>query len=130
MDIDGGNATRLTDIGVLGHTARWSPDGAWLLFTSLSSGNRDVWATNSDGSELRRLTTGDTQDAHGLWSPDGRDVLYLADHREVFVRDFLESDDRVVFGLDETIDYVHLSSDGSRFLFTRQKVESDIWLIE
>lgn len=130
MRVDGSEARQLTDISALGHTARWSPDDRWLLFTSNAAGNRDVWAVSNDGSELRQLTTGPTQDAHGLWSPDGETVLYLADHQKVFALNFANGDERLVFDLGETIDYTHLSPDGRTFVFTREKVESDIWMIE
>jgi Tol biopolymer transport system component len=130
MNVDGSDAIQLTDIGTLGHTARWSPDGKWLLFTSLDSGDRDIWAVNSIGQELRRLTTSPSQDAHGLWSPDGQTVMYLSDHQRVLVRDFNDDSHKVVFDLGETIDYVHLSHDGTLFQFTRQEVEGDVWLIE
>lgn len=130
MNVDGGDAARLSDIGALGHTARWSPDDRWLLFTSVAEGDRDIWAVSADGGALRRLTTAPTQDAHGLWSPDGRTVLYLSDHQQVYARPFDRDEHRLVFDLGETIDYVHLSPDGTTFVFTRQKVESDIWLIE
>lgn len=130
MNVDGSDARKLTDIGTLGHTARWSPDGKWLLFTSVAEGDRDIWAVSADGESLRRLTTASTQDAHGLWSADGRTVLYLSDHQKVFARDFESDEHRLLFDLDETIDYVHLSTDGTKFVFTRQRVESDVWLIE
>jgi TolB protein len=130
MNVDGSEARQLTDIGTLGHTSRWSPDGKWLLFTSIAEGDRDIWAVSADGETLRRLTTAATQDAHGLWSPDGRTILYLSDHQKVFARDFERDESRLLFDLGETIDYVHLSPDGKLFAFTRQHVESDIWLIE
>jgi Tol biopolymer transport system component len=130
MDVDGGNAMRLTDISTIGHTARWSPDDQWLLFTSLSAGNRDVWAVSSDGERLRQITTADSQDAHGLWLPDSKTILYLADHRQVFATDLDGSEHRLVLDLQERIDYMHVSPDGETLVFTRRKVESDIWMIE
>ena len=130
MEVDGSDPKRLTDMGVLGHTARWSPDGLWLLFTSISSGDREVWAVSANGDELRRLTTQATQDAHGLWSADGKTVIYLSDHQRVYARPFSQDEHRLLFDLGEAIDYVHLSADGTKFLFTREQVESDIWLIE
>jgi Tol biopolymer transport system component len=130
MNVDGSEAQQLTDIGMLGHTARWSPDANWLLFTSIAEGDRDIWAINSDGSELLRLTTAPTQDAHGLWSADGKSVLYLSDHQKVFARPFDADEHRLLFDLGERIDFVHLSDDGETFVFTRQKVEGDVWLIE
>ena len=130
MDADGGNVRQLTDIGVLGHTANFRPDGEWLVFTSTKSGNRDVWAVRADGSELRQITTGPTQDAHGLWSPDGLYVYYLSDHLTVHATPFDGDEHELVFDLGEKIDHTNLSSDGTRFFFTREKIESDIWLIE
>lgn len=130
MNVDGSEAEQLTDIGMLGHTARWSPDANWLLFTSTAEGDRDVWAVRQDGGELLRLTTAPTQDAHGLWSPDGETVLYLSDHQKVYARPFDTEEHRLLFDLGERIDFVHLSNDGETFIFTRQKVEGDIWLIE
>ncbi len=130
MDAGGGEAKQLTDIGVLGHTAIFSPDGEWLLFTSTSSGNRDIWTVRSDGSGLRQITFSPTQDAHPLWSHDGKFVYYLSDHRTVHVTPFEEDQHKPVFDLGEHIDHTNLSSDGTRFFFTREKIESDIWLIE
>jgi len=130
MNVDGSAARQLTEIGMLGHTARWSPDANWLLFTSIAEGDRDIWAVRQDGKELLRLTKATTQDAHGLWSPDGKSVLYLSDHQKVYARPFDTDEHRLLFDLGERIDFVHLSSDGQTFVFTRQKVEGDIWLIE
>lgn len=130
MNVDGSGARQLTDIGTLGHTARWSPDDQWLLFTSIAEGDRDVWAVSADGNDLRRITNAPTQDAHGLWSADGKTVLYLSDHQKVFASEFGSDEHRLLFDLGETIDYVHLSRDGTQFQFTREKLESDIWIIE
>lgn len=130
MNADGSDAQQLTSISTVGHTARWSPDDEWLLFTSTAEGDRDVWAVRADGSELRRLTDAPTQDAHGLWSADGRNVLYLSDHRTMYATDFEIGGHRELFDLGERIDFVHLSRDGRKFQFTRQRIEGDIWLID
>jgi dipeptidyl aminopeptidase/acylaminoacyl peptidase len=36
----------------------------------------DIFTFNSDGSDLRRLTTNPADDAQSDWSPDGRDIAY------------------------------------------------------
>ncbi len=130
MDPDGSNPKRLTDTSAMGHTARWSPDGNWLLYTSLSTGDREIWAVRNDGAETIRLTDLATQDAHGLWSPDGAHFLYLSDHQKLFVKGFPDGEAQKIFDLGETIDYTHLSDDGTVLLFTREKFESDLWSME
>lgn len=42
----------------------WSPDGAWLVFSSTRSGDRELWLVRADGSDVRRLT--DRPDADWL----------------------------------------------------------------
>ncbi len=51
----------------------WSPDGRRIVFTRrLADGNFDIFTIRPDGSELRRLTTSGTNDAHAVWTADGR----------------------------------------------------------
>lgn len=132
MEADGSNPRKLTDIGATGHTARWSPDGEWLLFTSLAGGDRNVWVVSARGGPPRRLTPESTQEAHGLWTPDGKMVLYLTDHRSLRAVPLEGGEPTLLFdaGPGERIDYVHLSRDGRRLLFTFQRTEGDLWMIE
>ena len=51
----------------------WSPDGSLITFTRrLADGNFDIFTVCPDGSRLRRLTTSPCNDAHSVWTPDGR----------------------------------------------------------
>lgn len=130
MGADGSNPRQVTTISVTGHTARWSPDGKWILFTSISGGDRNIWAVSPDGSELRQLTSAPTQDAHGLWSPDGSWFLYLSGHRTIHAAP-LDGDQTVlVYDPGERIDYTHITRDGRGILFTRERIEGDLWLLE
>ena len=130
MAADGSDQHVLTDIGVTGHTARWSPDGEWIQFTSMASGDREIWAVSPDGEELKRLTELPTQDAHGLWSPDGTAFLYLSDHHVKWVQPMAGGEPVKLFEPGDRIDYTHLSGDGRTLLFTRERVEGDLWIME
>ena len=56
---------------------QWSPDGQRILFTRRHSGfNFDIFTMRPDGSDLRRLTSSPANDAHAIWSDDGRHVLW------------------------------------------------------
>lgn len=73
----------------------WSPDGQWLAFSSdrdsrhpragfTTVQSTEIYVVRRDGSQLRRLTTGDAFVGSPSWSPDGtRLVVYEAATSEV-----------------------------------------------
>ncbi len=130
MGVDGSNPQQLTTISATGHTARWSPDGTWILFTSISGGDRNIWAVSPDGDKLRQLTSAPSQDAHGLWSPDGSWFLYLSGHRAIYAAQLDGGAPVLVYDPGERIDYTHITRDGKGILFTRERIEGELWLLE
>lgn len=51
----------------------WAPDGERIVFTRRVSGNNfDIFTIRPDGSDIRRLTTSGANDAHAVWTHDGR----------------------------------------------------------
>jgi Tol biopolymer transport system component len=54
----------------------WSPDGRRIMFTRNSNGNFDLYTIAPDGSDLRRLTDFPANDAHAVWTRDGRHILW------------------------------------------------------
>ena len=58
----------------------WSPDGSKIVFTRKllidpkdpNRFNFDVFTIKPDGTDLKRLTTGPSNDAHATWTWDGR----------------------------------------------------------
>jgi Tol biopolymer transport system component len=64
------------------NTPGWSPDGSKIVFvrklidaTDPNKFNYDVFTIRPDGTGLKRLTTGGSNDAHAVWTWDGR-ILY------------------------------------------------------
>ncbi|GKT44025.1 topoisomerase 1-associated factor 1 [Colletotrichum spaethianum] len=54
----------------------WSPDGERIVFTRKTSAtNFDVCTIRPDGTDLKTLTSSGANDAHAVWSHDGR-ILY------------------------------------------------------
>ena len=55
----------------------YSPDGSRILFTrQLENNNFDVFTIHPDGTGLVRLTTAPTNDAHAVWTNEGKQILW------------------------------------------------------
>ncbi|VDK61792.1 unnamed protein product [Anisakis simplex] len=74
-----GNVLRqLTDS--LGYDAESaiSPDGSKIVFTSMRSGDPEIWIMNSDGSDPVQLTHERGYDGGASFSPDGKKIVFRA----------------------------------------------------
>jgi TolB protein len=54
----------------------WSPDGKTIAFTSTRDGNQEIYLCDSDGGNLRRITSHPAIDSHPTWSPDGVQLAF------------------------------------------------------
>jgi Tol biopolymer transport system component len=54
----------------------WSPRGDLISFTGFRKGDFDIYTIKPDGGGLRQLTTTPGNDAHAVWSPDGKHLLF------------------------------------------------------
>jgi len=54
----------------------WSPADDVIEFTRAIDGAYDIFSIHPDGTGLRRLTTAFGNDAHGVWSPDGKHIVF------------------------------------------------------
>ena len=61
----------------LNTSAAVSPDGAKVAMILSKSGSPNVWVSNADGSDLKRLTTG-VEDSSPCWSPNGDWICFAA----------------------------------------------------
>ena len=59
----------------------FSPDGQWICFTSNRSGDMELYAMKSDGSNLVQLTDVKGYDGGPFFSPDGKRLLYRSDRK-------------------------------------------------
>lgn len=73
MDADGSNARALA----AGFRPSWSPDGSQIAFMNNGAqGSFDIFVMNSDGTEIRRLTSSPLDEFSPDWSPDGAQIAY------------------------------------------------------
>lgn len=74
VNVDGSGNRELNTGGRSASTPRWSPDGAWLAYSSA----RQVYVQTPDGSGTPvRITDAPEGVGAYAWSPDGRQLAYL-----------------------------------------------------
>ena len=72
-----GSPVRLTSSNRDDSRPRYSPDGRRICFASNRTGTREVWISNSDGSDQTQVTSlGGLLMSTARWSPDGQRLLF------------------------------------------------------
>ena len=65
-----------------------SPDGSRVVFSlgwiakKGEHAEADLWLAATDGSSLRRLTSGESNDTQPRWSPDGSLIAFISDREK------------------------------------------------
>lgn len=137
VDPSGGSAANLTNSPASESDPVWSPDGTLIAFSSDTSGSRQVYVMNADGSNVRQVTNMAAA-TDPSWSPDGADLVFsgTADSNQDIYRLSLNGSDLVRLtedaGADEAPEW---SPDGAGILFKACRVcgpigeDSVIWIM-
>jgi TolB protein len=69
-----------------GYSPSWSADGQMVVFERYSDGsedsfNQDIYVMDSDGSDVRRITTSRAYDHSPSFSPDGQTIVFVRESR-------------------------------------------------
>ena len=73
-DAEGEHANQLTHLKALARYPRWSPDGRRIAFVVRSN----ICVVDALTGEIRRITSGATQDRWPTWSADGRSIYFAS----------------------------------------------------
>ncbi len=89
-DNDASRARRVTTSGEVQGRFTWTPDGQ-IVMSSDTSGNRDIWIMNPDGTGRKQLTHDPGGDVHPAVSRDGKYIAFTSDRvngvNQIFIMD-------------------------------------------
>jgi Tol biopolymer transport system component len=120
MDPDGSNMKRIAEHGL---SPSWSPDDKQMVFASNRDGKFQIYAMNSDGSNIRRLTNNKAEESAPAWSPSGQDIVFVSDREGEHPALFTMAPDgsgqqRLVFSKRQDFCFSAWSLDGQTIAFT------------
>ena len=114
-----------------------SPDGQWVIYQSLASGNIDLRATRIEGGEARTIVATPHEDYHPFVSPSGKWLYFQLDHKNIYrvpgpAQDWRKAEPERVTTFHESglfIEDPQISSDGRQLLYSRGRMTGDIWIM-
>ena len=128
MNADGSGMTQLTQTG--DRNPNWSPDGTKILLDRLvdgSTGNRDIFIMNDDGSGQINLTNSTRIDFEPSWSPDGTKIVFvgsLSGNHNIYVMNADGSNQTNLTNIPTQEFRPSWSPDGSQIAFSRNVATS------
>jgi Tol biopolymer transport system component/C-terminal processing protease CtpA/Prc len=82
---DGGDATRLTSTTAAESQVTWAPDSRRLAYAANRDGAWNVYLYDFATNKETQLTTGNTHSVSPRFSPDGKQLAFMRDGRELCV---------------------------------------------
>ena len=92
----GGDAMRLTRTPAAESELTWAPDSRRIAYASNRDGAWHLYVYDLVKNEETQMTRGEKSDVNPRWSPDGTQLAFLRDARELRVADVASHNERLV----------------------------------
>jgi serine/threonine protein kinase/Tol biopolymer transport system component len=115
----GGLARQLTHDLTEAGGPTWTPDGQFIIFSSMRGGSRTLWRVRAEGGEPEPLTAGAGEDLDPALARDGRTLIYTNVRNQSLLR-ALDPDTgsvRVILERRRPTVFPRVSPDGSKVAF-------------
>ena len=114
-----------------------SPDGKWVAFMSIATGNIDIRAVPIEGGESIEVVATSRQDFHPVFSPSGRWLYFQLDHKNIYrvpgpAQAWRKANPEKVTNFPESglfLEDPGISNSGDKLLYSRRRTAGDIWLL-
>ena len=131
--VTAGGSVRLTDNPAWDGAGAWSPDCSRIAFTSNREGQGDVYAMDSDGTDIVNLTRSPREDSQPTWSPEGSRIAFsgrLQGNSDIYVMNPDGTGQTNLTNLAGLNRDPSWSPGGERILFTRfRSLTSEIYMM-
>lgn len=150
---DGSDIKRLTKTYGYDAECTVSPDGKKILFTSMRTGDPEIFIMDTDGSNVRQLTFEKGDDGGAWFSPDGTKICFRGFHpkteeeikawdealsrnelgrfpHEIYIMDADGSNKRQITNFNMASFAPYFSPDGEKIIFSSNRMTDEPWNFE
>ncbi len=114
-----------------------SPDGKWVVFMSIATGNIDIRAVPIEGGESISVVATPRQDFHPVFSPSGKWLYFQLDHKNIYrvpgpAQAWRKADPEKVTNFPESglfLEDPQISGNGNELIYSKRRTAGDIWLL-
>ena len=114
-----------------------SPDGKWVAFMSIATGNIDIRAVPIEGGESIEVVATPRQDFHPIFSPSGKWLYFQLDHKNIYrvpgpAQNWKKVNPEKVTNFPESglfLEDPEIPNSGKKLLYSRRRTAGDIWLL-
>ncbi|HEX8474887.1 MAG TPA: protein kinase [Pyrinomonadaceae bacterium] len=112
-------------------TPNLSPDGEWIVYSSMGEKQEDIFVIDRDGASAPRQLTNDVHKDRGpVWSPDGARIAFYSGRSGKYELWTIRADGsdlrQLTFTEGESVAYPVWSPDGARLAYSRPTESSSV----